>query len=67
MFTFLEGGLLLSVDCVDASAHLNYSVFSLVYLTLSMPHATIVVISHLVDKVPLQELLSATELSVRLV
>ena len=36
-------------------------------LTLSTPHVTIVTISHLVEKVPLQELLSATELSVRLV
>ena len=36
-------------------------------LTLSMPHASIVTISHLVEKVPLQELLSATELSMRLV
>lgn len=37
------------------------------FLTLSMLHATIVMISHLVKKVPSQELLSATELSVRLV
>ena len=36
-------------------------------LTLSTPHMTIVVISHLVEKVPSKELLSATELSVRLV
>ena len=36
-------------------------------LTLSMPHATIVVISHLVEKVPLQELLHATKFSMRLV
>ena len=36
-------------------------------LTLSVPHVTIIMISHLVKKVPLQELLSATELSVRLV
>ena len=36
-------------------------------LTLSMPHMTIVAISCLVEKVPLQELLSATEFSVRLV
>ena len=36
-------------------------------LTLSMPHATIAVISCLVQKVPLLELLSATEFSIRLV
>ena len=36
-------------------------------LTLSMPQATIVMISHLVKKVPWQELLSVTEFSVRLV
>ena len=36
-------------------------------LTLHVLHATIVMISHLVKKVPLQELLSATELSLRLV
>ena len=36
-------------------------------LTLSMLHVTILTISHLVEKVPSQELLSATELSVRLV
>ena len=36
-------------------------------LTLSMPHATIVVLSHLVQKVPSLELLCATEFSVRLV
>ena len=36
-------------------------------LTLSTPHTTIVVISCLVKKVPLQELLHATEYSVRLV
>ena len=37
------------------------------YLTLSTPHVTIVAISRLVEKVPLQELLHATEFSVRLV
>ena len=37
------------------------------FLTLSMPHVTIAMISHLVQKVPLQELLSATEFSVRMV
>ena len=36
-------------------------------LALSMPHATIVAISCLVKKVPLQELLHATEFSMRLV
>ena len=36
-------------------------------LTLSMPHVTIVMISCLVKKVPSQELLCATELSVRLI
>ena len=36
-------------------------------LTLSASHATIVVISRLVKKVPSQELLSATEFSMRLV
>ena len=36
-------------------------------LTLSTPHATIVMLSHLVQKVPLLELLHATEFSVRLV
>ena len=36
-------------------------------LTFSAPHATKVAISRLVEKVPLQELLSATEFSVRLV
>ena len=35
-------------------------------LTLSMPHVTIVAISHLVEKVPSLELLHATEFSVRL-
>ena len=38
-----------------------------VCLTLSAPHGTIVAISRLVEKVPSQELLSATEFSVRLV
>ena len=38
-----------------------------IMLTLSMPHITIVVISCLVKKVPSQELLHATEFSVRLV
>ena len=38
-----------------------------VYLTLSMPHATIVAISHLVKKVPSLELLHATKFSVMLV
>ena len=36
-------------------------------LTLSMPHVTIVVLSHLVQKVPLMELLHATKFSMRLV
>ena len=36
-------------------------------LTLSTLHMTIVAISGLVEKVPLQELLHATEFSVRLV
>ena len=36
-------------------------------LTLSMPHATIVTISHLVKKVPSLELLHDTEFSMRLV
>ena len=36
-------------------------------LTLSMPHATIVAIRHLVQKVPSMELLHATKLSMRLV
>ena len=35
-------------------------------LTLSTPHVTIVAISHLVEKVPLLELLHATEFSMRL-
>ena len=38
-----------------------------VYISLSMLHVTIVTISHLVKKVPLLELLHATEFSVRLV
>ena len=36
-------------------------------LTLSMPHATIVVLNHLVQKVPLLDLLHATKFSMRLV
>ena len=36
-------------------------------LTPSVSHVTVVAVSHLVEKVPSQELLSATELSVRLV
>ena len=36
-------------------------------LTLSMPHTTIDVLSHLVQKVPSLELLHATEFSIRLV
>ena len=39
----------------------------LILLTLSMPHATIVALSRLVQKVPLLELLHATKFSVRLV
>ena len=38
-----------------------------ILLTLSMLHVTIVMISHLVEKVPLQELLHATKFSMRLV
>ena len=38
-----------------------------VLLTLSMLHATIVAISHLVEKVPTLELLHATEFIMRLV
>ena len=51
----------------------NYNYFTMqvknlcLFFTLSTSHATIVVISHLVKKVPLQELLSATEFSMRLV
>ena len=36
-------------------------------LTLSTPHATLVMISHLVEKVPSLELLHATKFSMRLV
>ena len=41
--------------------------FIMTFLTLSMLHATIVAISHLVEKVPLLELLHATKFSMRLV
>ena len=44
-----------------------HHIFLHVILTLSAPHATIVAISHLVEKASLQELLSATEFSMRLV
>ena len=37
------------------------------FLTLSMLHATIVTISHLAEKVPLQELVHATEFRMKLV
>ena len=49
------------------SFHLLYRSLCMVNLTLSAVHMTIVIISHLVEKVPLQELLSATKFSVRLV
>ena len=39
-----------------------YSIFSQQTVTLSMLHATIVSLSHLVEKVPLQELFSAQSL-----
>ena len=38
-----------------------------IMLTLSTPYATIVALSHLVQKVPSLELLHATEFSMRLV
>ena len=46
-------------DCIDKLTSLVIKPYA--------PHAILVVISHLVKKVPLQELLSATEFSVRLV
>ena len=50
-----------------AVVHPSYYGKNNLYLTLSVPHATIVVISRLVEKVPLQELLGAIQLSMRLV
>ena len=65
----------LQIHWLSELAHFN---FNIIYqsgkskqaadaLTLSMPHATIVMLSHLVQKVPSLELLCATEFSVRLV
>ena len=48
--------------CREAVMHYNMPA-----LTLSMPHVTIVTLSHCVQKVPSLELLRATELSMRLV
>ena len=61
---------MLDVFCSSLQFTINtylYSVKPLKSLTLSLPHVTIVAISPLVKKVPSQELLHATEFSMRLV
>ena len=56
-----------SFSAVEAIERTTDSIERLASLTLSTLQVSIVAISHLVKKVPLQELLSATEFSVRLV
>ena len=62
-----DGLLLLNISHNYISKIAAHVFFNLNQLTLSALHVTIVAISHLVKKVPSQELLSATELSMRLV
>ena len=59
--------LLVSHCVIDLLKSKGLVLVQLHLLTLSTPHATIVMLSHCVQKVPSLELLRATEFSVRLV